>query len=150
MQKLKRVATALVAVFLCLNAAQAETSLKLGGWSIHTTSEAPNSFHRVAIVSHNDYFGGYFRNSFNDDSMAVGKSFHKVDRGVTFSMHAGLVYGYRKSTNCYKATPSEGNKIVCPMLAPEMTLTGLPLKPSLALFGLDALVLTLNLSLGSN
>ena len=145
----KKLTAALVAVFLCLNVS-AETSLKLGGFSQHLGDGDYNSFHRVAIASHNNYFAGYFRNSFYDDSFVVGKTYQiKRDSLFSFTVNVGAVYGYRRSSGCYKKQDERDNdpKILCPMIAPEVTAYKLPLKPSLALFGLDAVVLTFNVNL---
>ena len=140
---IKQLATALAAVFLCLNVS-AVTSVKIGGLSTHLSDGDYESFHRVFILSKDDYFSGYFLNSFGDDSFTVGKSFHTYDLGLKFSLHVGAVYGYRESSDCYKSDPGTGDKIICPMIAPEITAESLPLKPSVAFFGLDALVLTVN------
>lgn len=138
-----KLTAALVAVFLCLNV-HAETSIKFGGFSQHLSEGDYNSFHRVAIISHSGYFGGYFRNSFDDDSFTVGRTWSSKGKYATYQLHGGLVYGYR---HCRKPRGAEGSKIVCPMIAPEVMAHRLPLKPSLAFFGLDAVVLTFNLGL---
>lgn len=136
-------------LFLCLSfELNAETNLKFGGVSTHTTThQSVNSFHRTAIISHNNFFAGYFKNSFYDDSYIVGYSFIETHQSYNIGWHVGAVYGYRKSTKCYKVEDLEaGNdpKIFCPMVAPEITFTELPLKPSVAYFGFDAIVLSLN------
>lgn len=140
--KLKLTA-ALVAVFLCLNV-HAETSIKVGGWSQHLSEGDYNSFHRVAIISHNNYFAGYFRNSFDDDSFALGKTWSNKGRYASYNLHGGLVYGYR---DCNKPNGANGKKIVCPMITPEVVAHTIPLQPGLALFGLDAVVVTFNVGL---
>ena len=137
---------ALVAVFLCLNVS-AETTLKLGGFSHHLSDGDYNSFHRVLILNHNGYFGGYFKNSYYDDSFTLGYRWHlKTDSLFNFGLSTALVYGYRESSGCYKKQEDRQSdpKIICPMLAPEVVAHRLPLKPSLALFGLDAVVLSFN------
>jgi len=142
-------AAAFLAAFLCLSV-HAETSLKLGGLSQHFSGGDYNSFHRAAIISHNNYFAGYFINSFYDDSFAVGKTYQiKRDSLFEFTVNVGAVYGYRRSSGCYKKQDDRENdpKILCPMIAPEVTTYKLPLKPSLALFGLDAVVLSFNVGL---
>lgn len=140
--------TVFMAVFLCLSFAYAETSIKFGGPSIHTTSSNyTNSFHRTAIISHNDYFAGYFKNSYGVDSFVAGKSFVEHQKDIDLVLHAGAVWGYKKSTSCYKVQDLEAvndKKILCPLIAPEIILHQLPLKPSIAWFGFDALVFNLN------
>lgn len=139
----------LVPVFLCLAflscLANAETRFVFGGLSIHTTSDAPNNFHRTALVKIDQYFGGYFRNSFDDDSFAVGRTYTDHQGDFDVSLHAGLVYGYRDSSDCYKTQkPGPGKddpKIICPLLAPEVRFNALPLTPSISWYGLDAIVL---------
>ena len=146
--KLKNVIiAALVAAFLCLEFAHAETEIIFGGVSTHTMSDAPNEFHRTAMVKHGDWFGGYFRNSFNDDSFALGYAITDHLEGFDVALNVGAVYGYRKNGNCYK-TQKEGDrspKIICPMIAPEVIFRSLPLSPSISLYGLDALVLNFRL-----
>lgn len=147
---MRNIQTALVAVFLCLAFdVSAEIRIKFGGASFHTTSDAPNEFHRTAIMSHRGWFGGYFRNSFDDDSFAAGYSFTDPLADVDIQLHTGIVYGYRKSSRCYKSQKpkAEDPKIVCPLIAPELILRKLPLKPSIAWYGFDAIVFNLNLDL---
>ena len=146
---MKKLIAGLVPVFLCLSfIAQAETSLKFGGLSFHTTSsDYTNSFHRTFVISHNDVFAGYFKNSYNDDSFVAGYSF--VDRMdmIDVALHTGLVYGYRSSTDCYKMPTKprlSDHKIVCPMLAPEFTINTLEWRPSVAWYGFDAVAFNLN------
>jgi len=141
----KKLTAALVAVFLCLNVS-AETNLKLGGFSQHMSEGEYNSFHRLVMPSYNNYFAAYFRNSFDDDSFAVGRTWSTQDSVFTFNLHGGLTYGYRESSGCYKQQDDRQHdpKIVCPMIAPEVVAYRLPLKPSIALFGLDAVVLSFN------
>jgi phosphate-selective porin len=133
---------------LCLNV-HADTSIKVGGWSQHLSDGDYNSFHRLGMISHNNYFAAYFRNSFDDDSFALGRTWSTQDSVFTFNLHGGLTYGYRESSGCYKKQEDRQNdpKIVCPMVAPEVVAHRLPLKPSLALFGLDAVVLSFNVGL---
>lgn len=140
--------TVLVAVFLCLSFAHAETLFKFGGPSFHTTSSNhTNSFHRTAILSHRNYFAGYFKNSYSTDSFVIGKSFVEHQKDVDLVFHAGAVWGYKESSSCYKSQDLEAvndKKIICPLIAPEIILHKLPLKPSVAWFGFDALVFNLN------
>jgi hypothetical protein len=139
----RKLTAALVAVFLCLNV-HADTSIKVGGFSQHMSEGDYNSFHRLVMPSYNNYFAAYFRNSFDDDSFALGRTWSTQDSVFTFNLHGGLTYGYR---GCLKTGHSNGDRGVCPMLAPEVVAHRLPLKPSLALFGLDAVVLSFNVGL---
>lgn len=127
----------------------AETSFKLGGLSTHLSEGDYNTFHRLAIISHNDYFGGYFRNSFDDDSFVLGHSWGFEDSVFRFNLHAGVVYGYRKSSHCYKAQDEKTYepKVACLFIAPEIMAHKVPLKPSILIFGPGALVLSINLDL---
>lgn len=140
--------TILLTLILIPALASAELSFKFGGLSKHTTSNSPNEFHRTAIFSYGSYFGGYFQNSFYDDSFAVGKTFTTYRDWMKIDLHTGAVYGYRKSGSCYKAQKLNAEndpKRVCPMIAPEVTLHRWLLQPSLAWFGGNALVLNLNI-----
>ena len=127
----------------------AETSFKLGGLSMHWSEGNYRSCHRLVMVSHNDYFGGYFLNSFDDDSFVVGKTWSVQDSVFKFNLHGGLVYGYRKSSHCYKTQneKTHESKIVCPAVSPEVVAHQVPLKPSIAIFGLGALVFSVNVDL---
>jgi hypothetical protein len=142
-----KLTAALVAVFLCLQFAQAETRLTLGGFSKHMSDGDYNGFHRTVILSHNKVFGGYFTNSYHDDSFVVGRTFRTYSRGLEFNLHAGAVYGYRESGKCRKGAYDHSKKIICPMIAPEVVFYRIPLKPSLSWYGLDAVVFHVNLTL---
>lgn len=144
-----KLAAAFMAVFLCLNFAYAQTAIVFGGLSKHTTSRADNEFHRTFIIDHNNWFAGYFRNSFNDDSFALGKAFVRHESDFDVALNTGLVYGYRKSGKCYKTQSRQAGdpKILCPLVAPELRLKSLPLEPSISLYGFDALVLNLRIEL---
>ena len=127
----------------------AETSFKLGGLSTHLSGGDYNAFHRLIIISHNDYFGGYFRNSFDDDSFVLGHTWGFEDSVFRFNLHGGVVYGYRKSSHCYKAQEEKLDepKVTCLFVAPEVMAHLVPLKPSITIFGPGALVLSINLDL---
>lgn len=145
----KLATTALVAVFLCLNSALADTQLKFGGLSFHTTSTPDNEFHRTMVLSHNNYFVGYVRNSFDDDSFVLGYSILDHQNSFDVAYHFGAIYGYRESTKCYKTEDKSAvndDKRICPMIVPELILKSLPLKPSISYFGFDAVVFNLNYS----
>jgi len=141
--------TGLMSVFLCLSFNASAWELKLGGASIHTTSSNyTNSFHRVFVVSHKDYFAGYFKNSYDTDSFVIGKSFVDRSEDIDLSIHTGLVWGYRESSRCYKVEePQQHNdkKIICPFVGPEITFNQVFLKPSISWPGFDAFVLNVNL-----
>ncbi len=136
---------------LAAQSLETKAFLKFGGVSKHTLKhegKKVNEFHRTAIFSYNSYFGGYFQNSFYDDSFAVGKTFTTYRDWMKIDLHTGAVYGYRKSGKCYKVQKLNAEndpKRVCPMIAPEVTLHRWLLQPSLAWFGFDALVLNLNI-----
>lgn len=149
MTLIRKLTAALVAVFLCLNV-HAETSIKFGGFSHHLGEGDYNSFHRVAIISHNGYFGGYFKNSYYDDSFTLGYRFHlKTDSLFNFGLSAGLVWGYRDSGGCYKKQDGRENdpKRLCVMLSPDATLYSYKIRPSFALFGVDAFTLTFDIGI---
>lgn len=99
------------------------------------------------MIQHEDFIGGYFRNSFDDDAYALGYSAYKSTGSlVRFYLHAGVVYGYRGKCVTLSKEPTGNDRLVCPFIAPELMAHKLPLKPSLSLLG-DALVLTLNITL---
>lgn len=147
-----RIASRLTFLLLMVSASlttHAETSFKLGGLSTHLSEGDYNAFHRLIIISHNDYFGGYFRNSFDDDSFVLGHTWGFEDSVFRFNLHAGVVYGYRKSSHCYKAQDEKLDepKVACLFAAPEVMAHLVPLKPSLTIFGPGALVFSINLDL---
>ncbi len=137
---------ALIAVFLCLNFAHAETYLKIGGFSHHLSEKKYNSFHRVFIVRSKTYFAGYFKNSFYDDSFVIGKRWHlKKDSLFDFGLSAGFVYGYR---DCYKRPENpDDKKRVCVMFSPDATLYKQQVKPSFSIVSLTALAVTFDVEI---
>lgn len=144
-----KLTAALVAVFLCLNVS-AETTLKFGGFSHHLSEGDYNSFHRVLILNHNGYFGGYFKNSYYDDSFTLGYRWHlKTDSLFNFGLSTALVYGYRESSGCYKKQDKREKdpKRLCFMVSPDATLYSHKIRPSFALFGADAFTLTFDVGL---
>lgn len=120
-------ASKLVALMLLCSTAVADTSLRLGGLSTHLSDKDYNSFHRVLILEHDSYFGGYFRNSYYDDSFIAGKRF-----GDDVGLLTGLTYGYRKDSSCYKyqGVDNYSDRIVCPFIGVDLRFD-LPYKPSL-------------------
>ncbi len=124
-------------------------SVRLGGLSHHLDSDKDyNWFHRVAIVeTSSNWVGGYFRNSYHDDTFLLGKKFVKQDKGVELSLLVGASYGYREDGGCYKyqGMNNYSKRIVCPVVAPEIRLD-LPASPAIAIYG-NAVVLTIGLNL---
>lgn len=118
--------------------AQADTSVLVGGFSTHLSDRDYNSFHRLLVVEKDTYFGGYFRNSYYQDTFIVGKNF-RVNNEV--GILSGLTYGYREDSNCYKyqGMDNYSDRIVCPYVGLEFGLE-LPYRPTFLIFG-NAIVL---------
>ena len=140
--------TAFLLLMLAATAATAG-SVRLGGLSTHLSGGDYNSNHRVFIVEHNKFFGGYFRNSYYDDSYMVGRTYLlKTENSTEINLHLGMSYGYRESSKCYKYQHDIPNdrKVFCPVVSPEIKFVKVPLKPAISLMG-TAVVLTFEIGL---
>lgn len=120
------------------------TEVRFGGWSKHLgTNTDYNETHNAFLVEHNNFMGGYFKNSFNSDSGAIGyfKNW-QVEEGIDFRLTGGLIYGYRDCLEFNKnAQAKHQSKNVCPMVYPEIRFTDTPLRPSFSLFGNAAVLM---------
>lgn len=138
----------LIVVLCCLLFVTCTTSkateLRLGGWSKHLNNkESYNENHHAFLLEHENVLLGYFKNSHNSDTVALGFYKHwQVDTNTQFGITGGITYGYRdcKSFNKYSQARDQ-SKNICPMLYPEIRWD-FPLRPGLSLFG-NALVLTI-------
>ncbi len=60
---------------VCVNVS-ADTSLYLGGWSVHTEkAHATNDKHAFFVLEHDGYLGGHFINSYNESTYIIAKKF---------------------------------------------------------------------------
>ncbi|WP_020408909.1 hypothetical protein [Hahella ganghwensis] len=119
-----------------------------GGWSHHIDSSDYdyNSNHRLIAGEYRDWIGGYFRNSFDEDSFFIGHRFNKQLGDIRLSIMPGATYGYR---HCTKPKDLDGNdRRVCPVVVPSATYTKYQVKPTVSLMG-TAVVLTIELDLDS-
>lgn len=120
------------------------TELRFGGWSKHIGTDTKyNETHNAFLVEHKNVMVGYFKNSFNSDTVALAYYKHwKVTSKFEVGFTAGAMYGYRDCFNFSKTAQSKHNtKNVCPMVYPEIRWDT-NLRPGLGLLG-NALVVTL-------
>lgn len=115
--------------------AQADTSLKVGGFSYHVKEDDhTNSFHRLLLLEKDYIAVGYARNSYDQD-IFMASYYHTFEfTHVRVKTHFGATHGY---SSCYDK--KEGSKrVTCPLVAPEFEFKA-KFKPSATLF-LDAIV----------
>lgn len=112
--------------------ANAQTHLYAGAWSKHLlTDDDYNETHNLAAVEHKRAFSGYFKNSYDRDSFAVGYSAIEGRSGdFEAKLILGAVYGY---TTCYG--DDSGPKRVCPLAVPMVSYTKYRVQPTLMLMG---------------
>lgn len=98
-----------------------------------------NESNDLLAIEYKNVFVGYFRNSFDDDTFALGYRFsHKIGKHWEASLVAGATYGYRDCTSSWDQFES---KKVCPALSPMLSYTKYKLKPTVAVIG-EAVSLT--------
>lgn len=127
--------------------AYAETSLLLGGWSHHFIEKAENENHRLVAIDSAPIIIGYFRNSFNNDSVFAAYSHHvKFYSKVSGFAYLGAVRGYEE---CFGDSSEHDNKkLACPFAAIGVKYsTDYNIDPQVMLLGTVA-VLTLSIPLG--
>lgn len=89
-----------ILVFAC-SLAHGQTSVLLGGLSLHLNGTDYNKFHRMVIVEHDGWFGGYYYNSYYEDTFTAGYKFEittlqaEGHDPVDFNVYAAMTYGYR-------------------------------------------------------
>ena len=108
-------------------------SLYLGAWSSHFNKGDYNEQHNLVAYEHKDWTIGYFKNSYNRDTVFIAHDFKYKFRNIEVGAMAGVMRGYRV---CYG--DDESNADVCPMVAPYLEITDAPVRPRFLLFGLDA------------
>lgn len=113
-------------------------SVYIGGWSTHIASpdRQYNQNHNLIAYDSDEWLFAAFRNSYDRDSFAVAKGWHKNTSQFRLSMYGGVVYGYR---SCYGDEGEEGR--ICPLIVPSVAWTGYRVQPALFLMG-EALVLS--------
>lgn len=97
-----------------------------------------NESNRLLAIEYKRVFAGYFKNSFNDDSFALGYRFSKQWGNWEGSILAGVTYGYR---DCTSSWDQFEDKKVCPAVSPMITYTKYDIKPTLIVIG-EAISLT--------
>ena len=110
----------------------ADTYIYTGAFSEHLFSSVPNETHNLLAVQHNGYIGGYFENSYGDDTAFAGVDYSaKLSHNIEIGVMAGATYGYR---GCFPLD-GEGSKRACPMVAPHASYTKYPVQPTVILLG---------------
>jgi len=104
---------------------KAETRLYLGALSQHFSSEDYNERHKLVMVEHNGFVGGYFNNSYDEDSFLAGYKWRLPNLDLPVpnletSAIAAATYGYR---SCSKGW-SDSDRDVCGMVAAQFDYTG--------------------------
>lgn len=103
------------------------TNLHLGAMSLHLDNDYDyNQSNKLIMVEHESYVAGGFVNSFNDFSFIAGKAFEWESQYIDYGVIVGGVTGYEYDFT-YKG--------ITPMIAPYVTLKGLPVEPVVSLFG---------------
>lgn len=124
-----------MAVLVLALSMETRADVLLGAWSTHFNSDYEyNEQHNLVAVEMNSYVAGYFKNSYNRDTVFIAKEFSKRSIAGTFGLMAGVMRGY---TVCYGEDYS--NTDVCPMLAPYYKPPG-TVTPRFLLFGNAAAV----------
>lgn len=125
-------------IFFLSAQSSAETYLNAGAWSHHIGDGNYNETHNLVAIETKSFIGGYFENSYKDDSFFLAYRWEAWRfRDIDFSALAGGVYGY---SHCTKGDDG-GSKTLCPMIAPAATYTRFKVQPSLLLMG-NALALS--------
>lgn len=123
-------------------------SIRFGGVSTHLSEKDYNSFHRFIGYERGDWYAAYFRNSYYEDTFAVGKTLWKKEtNGADLMLKAGIDYGYREDSKCYKyqGMGNTSDRTVCPRIYGEIRLD-LPYSPSIITGG-NFFLLTLGIGL---
>lgn len=112
--------------------ASAETYVYTGAWSKHLfTDQEYNEVHNFAAIEHKGVMGGYFKNSYNEDSYVVGfrltKAWGDFEGGVMFA----ATYGYRDCVQGY----ADASKRLCPAIVPSVAYTKYRVQPLALLLG---------------
>ncbi len=122
-----------LALLLVLPSLTLADSIRFGGVSTHLSEKDYNSFHRFIGYEYRDWYAAYFRNSYYEDTFAVGKTVWKKEtNGADIMLKVGLDYGYRKDSKCYKyqGMNNTSDRTFCPRTYLEFKLD-LPYKPSI-------------------
>ncbi len=118
-------------------------SLYTGAWSEHITGnhqenevgtlDVTNSEHNLLAYEKDSYIVGYFKNSFNNDTIVVGKRFELFELGdFKAGVYTGATYGYY---SCRGMADLGADKKVCPAIVPEISYTKYKLQPTLLMLG---------------
>lgn len=126
---------ALLSAFAMAFRAEAD-SIYIGGWSTHIASPDSqyNQDHKLIAYDNDEWLFAAFKNSYDRDSFAVARGWHKNTSKFRVSIYGGAVYGYR---SCFGDEGEEGR--ICPLIVPSVAYTGYKIQPALFLMG-EALV----------
>lgn len=119
------IASALILALALWSAnAKAETRLYLGALSQHFSSEDYNERHKLAMVEYNGFVGGYFNNSYDEDSFLAGYKWRTEFLDLPLphletSIITAATYGYR---DCIKGW-ADADRRVCGFAAAQLDYT---------------------------
>lgn len=127
-----------VAVVLCLvSSISVKADVFLGGWSHHLSTPDLNETHNLVAIEHNGWIGGYFKNSYNDDSGFAGKMLTVSEsKNYEVGVALGVVYGYDKEDLDFMNVNG-----FMPMFIPYASWTTYTVQPTVMLLG-EAVTLT--------
>lgn len=104
----------LVLSFVCFTglAKADDLNLYLGARSVHPGSDLDlNSNHKLVGIEYKSIFAGYFRNSFDEDSFALGyRAKFKISENLEAGLLIGASYGYRNCTQGFKGKVHEPDR----------------------------------------
>ena len=107
-------------------------NLHLGGASHHLDHNEDfdyNESHNLVLIERESYVGGYFKNSYGNDSLLAAKRYDWTYKRINYGFMAGIVYGYED----YQ-TPLTWNKLT-PALIPYIQYDYEGIKPTVSLMG---------------
>lgn len=131
---------AVIAAFvLCAGNVSAEQRLHLGANSWHyTNGDTTNSEHNLIAYENNGWMGGYFKNSYDDDTVFFDRVWRKpLTKDIELTYSLGVNYGYH---GCYGNERSE--QTLCPNSHVGLTYTKYRFRPNIKIFGTAIVIST--------
>lgn len=131
---MKKLLSLLLAVSL-----PAHADIYLGGWSHHLNGGDYNETHNLIAVECDQFIGGYFLNSYSQDTFFFGYKANVVDNSY---FNAGLMFG---------GMHGYGDRFpnvfgVAPMVSPYVSIGNWYVKPTVMMLG-SAVALTFRIDL---
>ena len=106
----------------------------LGAVTDHPFSDRDfNENNKLVAIEYDHIFAGYFNNSYDEDTFALGYRVKKqIFKNIEISAVVGATYGYRDCTSGFSET---NGKKLCPAIAPMISYTKYKVQPTLAIIG---------------